>query len=235
MKTQPTTKYQKFTVVRIQRCEIKNAPYNPRKIDDAARARLKKNIKKSGLIETLVVNKTTMNLVSGHQRIGILDSLEKNDQYYLDVAMVEMTEKEEKAQNIFMNNTSAQGEYDFDLLKGMFDDGIEWDDTGFSVDELAFIGVEMNLDDDIAATVEKEEIVDDIDTVLERQKAVKQRRKEYREKEDEANDANIYSAIVFKNSKELAEYCELLGLESIDTRYIDFQTFKRVLNAYCNN
>ena len=96
------TKYQKFEVVRMWRSEIQLAHYNPRKITDENRKELKKNIKgDAGLIETLVVNRTTGNLVSGHQRLSILDELEgypvKVDDYQLDVAVVTMTEQQEKS------------------------------------------------------------------------------------------------------------------------------------------
>lgn len=132
------SKYQKFTVKKINRREIKNAPYNPRKISDYAVKKLKANIKKVGLIETLVVNQNTMNLVSGHQRLKVLDQLEKTDDYFLEVAMVDMTDEEERSQNVFMNNITVQGEYDLDLLKDMFDAGLEWDATGFDDADKAF-------------------------------------------------------------------------------------------------
>ena len=71
------SKYQKFETATINRGQIKNAEYNPRRISDSAKKKLKDNIKRVGLLDTIVVNKNTMNIVSGHQRISILDSLER--------------------------------------------------------------------------------------------------------------------------------------------------------------
>lgn len=116
------SKYQKFETATINREQIKNAKYNPRRISDSAKKKLKDNIKRVGLLDTIVVNKNTMNIVSGHQRISILDSLERKKNYNLTVAMVDLSEKEEKEQNIFFNNTKVQGEFDTDILAEMLSD-----------------------------------------------------------------------------------------------------------------
>lgn len=141
------TRYQKFKIVRFRRSEINFAHYNPRKIGPEAKKKLRKNIKDdAGLIETVVVNTTTMNLVSGHQRLTILDELEKynpetkENDYELDGAAVEMTEEQERKQNIFMNNREAQGEYDADLLQDMLL-LVPVEDFGMSDAELAILGV----------------------------------------------------------------------------------------------
>ncbi len=79
---------QKFVSERIHRSKIKNAPYNPRSIDDHARKKLHHNLKKKGLLDALVWNKRTGNLVSGHQRLSILDDLSATgDDYTLDFAV----------------------------------------------------------------------------------------------------------------------------------------------------
>ena len=57
------SKYQKFTPARVARGELKNAPYNPRVIDKHARKRLTAQLKKMGLVDALVWNKRTGNLV----------------------------------------------------------------------------------------------------------------------------------------------------------------------------
>src|SRR4028118_1920071 len=101
------TKHQKFQAITIHRREIKNAPYNPRTITPARRQTLKNNLRRRGLLETLVWNSVTGNLVSGHQRLSILDELEGSDDYSLTVASVVLTDQEEKEQNIFFNSQSA--------------------------------------------------------------------------------------------------------------------------------
>lgn len=110
------SKHQAFTVQRLDRSQVKNADYNPRKIDKYAREKLLKMLKGHGLVETLVWNKTTGNLVSGHQRLALLDDLHQGKPYSLDFAVVEMTIEEEIQVNMGMNNPYAQGVYDMDRV-----------------------------------------------------------------------------------------------------------------------
>ena len=67
------TEHQKFEYVEVPRNELKLAPYNPRKIDPYARKLLKDKLEKVGCVEALVWNRKTGNLISGHQRLSILD------------------------------------------------------------------------------------------------------------------------------------------------------------------
>ena len=138
------SKYQKFETATINRGQIKNAEYNPRKISDSAKKKMKDNIKRVGLLDTIVVNKNTMNIVSGHQRISILDSLERKKDYNLTVAMVDLSEKEEKEQNIFFNNTKVQGEFDTDILASMLSD-IDFECAGLDINDVGILGVEVDL------------------------------------------------------------------------------------------
>ena len=101
----------------VHRSEITLAAYNPRKITEEARKQLKANLKRVGLMGGIVWNENTGNLVSGHQKIGIMDELNnynpktnEND-YKLRVEVVHLSEKEEKEQNLFMNNRAVQGDY----------------------------------------------------------------------------------------------------------------------------
>lgn len=59
------SKYQAYDTETINRSEIKNAPYNPRIMDEKAKKRLKANIQKHGLVAALTWNKRTGNLVGG--------------------------------------------------------------------------------------------------------------------------------------------------------------------------
>lgn len=90
------TKYQKFKTVTIHRGLLVDAPYNPRKINDKQRAGLRKNLKRVGLIQPIVWNENTGNIVSGHQRIAILDDLMGTSDYEIDVTCVSLDEKTER-------------------------------------------------------------------------------------------------------------------------------------------
>ena len=143
------TKYQKFETKTISRANIQGAPYNPRRISDAAKKKLRDNIKRVGLLDTIVVNKRTMNIVSGHQRVAILDTLERKKDYAITVAMVDLSEKEEVEQNLFFNNAKAMGEFDPHLLAEIFETtDIEVDCTGFELPDLGILGVEIDMTSD---------------------------------------------------------------------------------------
>jgi ParB-like chromosome segregation protein Spo0J len=109
MSSSSKSKYQKFESELIQRSQIKSAEYNPRGISKDARKRLKNMLAKHGLVSSLTWNKRTGNLVAGHQRLSILDELEKGQDYALNVDVVDVDETEEKKLNIQLNNPSMQG------------------------------------------------------------------------------------------------------------------------------
>lgn len=112
----------------IARSKINFADYNPRKITPEAKKALKANLKRVGLMGGIVWNENTGTLVSGHQKLSIIDEVngypEKGD-YFIGVEVANLTEKEEKEQNLFMNNRSVQGEFDDDMLRELLD-GIDY-------------------------------------------------------------------------------------------------------------
>ncbi|MCP4148099.1 MAG: ParB N-terminal domain-containing protein [bacterium] len=211
------TKYQKFDALTISRGEIKNAPYNPRKIEDKNKSKLKKNIKKVGLIETLVVNKLTMNLVSGHQRLRILDGLEQNSEYQLTVAMVELSEEAERKQNVFMNNPNGQGDFDVELLADMVDLETEnYKDMGLDIDDLAILALDSP---DLADRLEAMESQEEKDSGAEikeiknkSNEQTKKDRQEWKEKRDEFNDDDFFISVVFRSMPEKVAFLQALDL-----------------------
>lgn len=109
--------YVKYEQQVVHRRELKSAPYNPRYIKDVNRDKLRKNLKERGLLNAPVWNRRTGNLVSGHQRLKILDGLMRTDDYLVPVDVVDLTDKEEREQNVFFNNRDAQGRFDDKLLE----------------------------------------------------------------------------------------------------------------------
>jgi hypothetical protein len=119
-----------FEYKEISRAEIKSAPYNPRRISDKNRKNLKKSLTRFGMVESIILNKRTGNLVGGHQRLGVLDEKNKTEQYIVGVNVIDIDEKEEKALNIALNNKNLQGEYDA-LLLGEMKTDIDLKEDGF--------------------------------------------------------------------------------------------------------
>lgn len=110
---------QTYVIERVARSSLKAAPYNPRKLDAHAKAKLRANLAKIGLVQALTWNRRTGNLVCGHQRLAILDALAETEDYLVDICVVDLDEREERAQNLFMNNPSAQGWWDEEALDAL--------------------------------------------------------------------------------------------------------------------
>ena len=122
-----------FEPKQLHRRDIKLAEYNPRYLQEEARHDLTKNLKHFGLVEPLVWNKRTGNLVGGHQRISIMDAEEGGENYLLHVAVVDLDPKAEKELNIALNNPHLTGDYDMQKLGEMFKGKeVEAENTGFS-------------------------------------------------------------------------------------------------------
>ena len=136
-KSSEVSRFQKFEAVTIHRSQIKNASYNPRVIDDYAKKKLRESLKnpRIGLVETLVWNKQTGNLVGGHQRISQLDTLENGEGYLLTVSQINVDLKTEKEINILLNNPNLQGNYELDLLKNLCQE-IDFETAGFDAVEI---------------------------------------------------------------------------------------------------
>ncbi len=88
------------------------ATYNPRTIDDDALKALEKSVSKFGLVQEIVVNKPTMTIISGHQRLKII----KGKYESVPVVFVDLDPTEEKALNVALNS---------DQLTGTFTDSLQ--------------------------------------------------------------------------------------------------------------
>jgi len=131
------SKYERFEMATIDRAAIKGADYNPRVISTQARARLKKGLETNGLVQPLTWNKRTGNLVSGHQRLGILDQLEGSDTYSLTVAVVDLPIEQERKINVLLNNDASMGHWDERRLLDLFnaDESVDFEAFGFSANQ----------------------------------------------------------------------------------------------------
>lgn len=111
---------QTFKSVEIHRRQIKNAPYSPHYLTPEQRERLNASLEEFGLVNSFVWNPLTENLISGNQRLGIVDALSQTgDDYSLTVDAVELDEDREKALSLILNARGPQGEDDETLLAGL--------------------------------------------------------------------------------------------------------------------
>ena len=139
------TPFQTGSTVEMDRSSLHKAPYNPRTITADQRRRLKEEIERHGYLDRVVWNKTTGNIVRGHQRIGILDTLNGTKNYRLEVTVVEKDEAWEMAANVSGNNPLMQGEYDLPLLAELYQKKkVDPVATGFTTKELGrYYGIEL--------------------------------------------------------------------------------------------
>jgi len=126
-------------IEKIHRSEIRPAAYNPRKISIEAKRKLALSLNEFDLVEPLVWNRQTGNLVGGHQRLYILDEKNGTD-YEVEVSIVDLPPAKEKALNVALNNQLMAGEWDFPKLNDLIveiDTGeFDIEITGFNYGEL---------------------------------------------------------------------------------------------------
>ena len=92
------------------------AKYNPRTITDEARARLEASIEKFGLVQPIVWNRRSGNVVGGHQRLAVLQEKGVTE---VRVVEVDLDEADEIQLNLAMNNPHSQGAFDFKKLESL--------------------------------------------------------------------------------------------------------------------
>jgi ParB-like chromosome segregation protein Spo0J len=118
---------------------LKPAPYNPRRVlkpTDPAYRKLRASLESFGLVEPLVWNELTGHVVGGHARLRILKELGAVE---VPVSVVRLDAAREKALNVVLNNSEAQGRYEparlADLLHEL-QDLPEFELSGFTADTL---------------------------------------------------------------------------------------------------
>ena len=213
------SKYIKSESVELNRSAIHFADYNPRKLSEESRKTLKRGIKKFGLVGGIVVNKRTgLTVVSGHQRLTVMDELQKfpENDYRIRVDVIDVDEKQEKELNILMNNPNAQGQWDYDALARLVPD-IDYQDAGLTAADLNMIGCDFLLQ-----TEEESSIADALEDMkaakqMERaekvahMKEVKQQVKNAAQKQ--AQDMDAYLMLSFDTFEAKAAFCERFGYD----------------------
>lgn len=231
------SKYFKSETREIMRSQVTPAPYNPRTITKQARAALKANVKKHGVIGGMVWNEFTGNLVSGHQKLDILDELNKYDSvtnendYSVKVEVIYCDEKTEKELNIFFNSPSAQGEWDYDMLRDVIGE-IDYKQAGLSDEDLQIIGVDIQLQTD-----GERSLIDGIEemgaTLQQDREANKESLKAKKSKvleqaEDKVEQMNAYVVINFDSYKDKSAFMLRFGFPATE-KYINGNLFSDMI------
>ena len=220
------SRFQKGETRIIHRSEVHGADYNPRVIDDAARKRLMKAIKQDGLIGPLVWNERTGNLVSGHQRLGILDQLEKSQDYALSVTVIDVDERKEKELNVKFNNPSMQGDWDVEALANLVaDDGIGFEEMGFTeADAQVLLGGDSRLSEMFADTEEVKETKGKLGDI-------KKERKEATERLKKEQSADFMVTLVCEDRDQKLALCKLLRIPDYEQFAVASDLIRRLGGA----
>jgi len=182
---------------KIKISELNKAKYNPRVMTEEARASLEKSIEEFGLVEPIIWNKQTGNVVGGHQR---LDVLIKQGTKETDVVEVNLTEDKEKLLNLALNKTIGDWDYNklTNLFKGLNEvaniNDLDLTLSGFTDNEIS------SLIDSDSSLLDIEE--DKIDT------------KEFSNKDKEIEDNNLTIHISFSNKDNADKFLTKLGIEN---------------------
>lgn len=146
----------------FKRSDVRIAPYNPRRISPQQKATLKRSVRKYGVVGGIVVNKQTMTIVGGNQKVAILDEIldYPNNDYTLLADAVDVDEKTEKEMNFMLNSDNAHGEWDETKVRELLPD-IDYLDAGLTEEDLSLFGF-----DAMVVTKGEKELGDELNSLL---------------------------------------------------------------------
>lgn len=227
-KEQP--KYKQSETIIIRRSQINFAPYNPRKEDPEVVKKLKKNFKTVGYLGGIVWNRLSSYLVSGHKRVQTLDIINEYDgtpetDYEIKIEAVELDDKTEREQNIFMNSPSAMGEFDMAKMKILVPE-IDYKAAGLSEADMNIYGIAI-AQQEISAGVDS--VVDDFEEIQrpyeERKAAVKEMKDQIKQQSDQkVEDIESYVMINFKSYRAKSSFMIRFGFAP-DAQFIPGEMF----------
>lgn len=232
---------QKFEYATIARSDISEAPYNPRFIDAVSAEKLEAALVDAdiGLVEPLVWNKRTGNLVGGHQRIGQMDAIHEGENYEVPVAVIDVDETTERKINIMLNNTSIMGSFDIPKLEQLFrDEGISPFEVGFETIDLTnmfptevvfeFIDKYLTDEDTTAAALPGETDTETLGNTADEIAEIKDARKKHKEADGEALRADHHFTVVFHTVADCQRAQAMLRLPPDDQFFMADRFFEAV-------
>lgn len=143
-----------FEVKRI--ADMNRAAYNPRvdlQPEDEEYQAIERSLKRHGLVQPIVWNRRTNTVVSGHQRLTVLEAQGETE---VTVSVIDLDDIQEKELNVALNKIT--GEWDDDKLSVILNElGEEATDTGFTLPEIDVLRDELkSYFDDVTAPDEEE-------------------------------------------------------------------------------
>jgi len=207
-----------YEIVQIARSQLVDAPYNPRLIGEAEKRKLKAGLKKHGLVAPITWNARTGHIVSGHQRIKLLDALAGSPDYELTVARIDVDEAREKELNILLNNPNAQGDWDMERLNELLRlPDLDLQGAGFDHADVYRLFGESSLADR----------GDALDELAEKVREFRDRYQELFKRSAQRQSTDFYMVVVFRDAEQLSTFLQEHGLP--DNRYQSGEEIMRLL------
>ena len=120
--------------------DLQMADYNPRTISSRSFEGLQNSLNTFGIVQPIVWNELSGNIVGGHQRYQVL---RKEGVKETKVVVVRFNETEEIACNIALNSSSIRGEYT-NAVKDLLDE-VE-DEIGFTFEDVRLSDLKQEID-----------------------------------------------------------------------------------------
>ncbi|MCQ2964004.1 MAG: ParB N-terminal domain-containing protein, partial [archaeon] len=152
--------------------------YNPRRMLDEDKAKLKNNLKRFGLVDPIIINLKNNRIIGGHQRFDVLKDSGVKEFYLIELGDIgwlftttdlEVIDSDyEKALNISLNKIT--GDFDTVKLRSLMEDlqlrKFDLSLTGFDDLELKKLDIDLNPLNSSDEVVEEDEycITDDVET-----------------------------------------------------------------------
>ena len=213
---------------RVWRSTINPHPKNPRVITESAKKKLKSKMAEVGLLQPLIINRTTGYLLGGHQRMASMDALEKykdgKNDYQIDVAFVELEEKAEMEMLVFLNNASAQGGWNLDTLADIGKDLGDFESMGFdSMDITLMFDGDSRFDPVFQESLEVEEAKDNL-------KEIKEVRKNSVGEMNNTQSEEFYIIVVCKDKAEKVSILNRAKVAPYE-KFISSETLMAMING----
>lgn len=123
------------------------ADYNPRTISKEAMEGLKASLETFGLVQAIVVNRRTGNIIGGHQRVAAMKEMGIDT---ARVAWIDVDDAEEKALNLTLNNREIEGEFIPERVKDILEELSETMPEALDLFRLREMGVDLGVLAEIA-------------------------------------------------------------------------------------
>jgi hypothetical protein len=210
--------FAKFELIQVHRRDLKKADFYAKEISDRSQVRLRRGIKKQGLLRPIVWNRRTGFVIDGWATIAACDDRQGSEDYRLPVCVLDLDKKQEREAHILLNNPEAQGFLALEPLAKLFKDTdtiLDITSTGYDVaDVYRLFG-----DSPFAAEGRKQELGELADDIREKFRQYNERTA----KLSAAQQDDFFTVFVFQTGDEQKESHTALGLD--DNRWQNGREF----------